>query len=75
MAVNFASASAGAYVTIANEQEDADNRLVAELTSKGHHATFVRCDVTNWASATAAFKHATNSRHANLSTWQPSLRA
>lgn len=51
-------AAAGAYVTIADVLEDVGQQTAADLTAKGQHVTFVRCDVSDWASATAAFKHA-----------------
>lgn len=47
----------GAYITIADLQQDAGKKLVDEL---GERATFVRCDTTDWESSAAAFKHAAN---------------
>lgn len=47
--------SHGAYVTIADLQDDAGEKLTAEL---GERTTFVHCDTTDWESSAAAFKHA-----------------
>jgi 5'-hydroxyaverantin dehydrogenase len=47
----------GAYITIADLQDDLGNKLVKEL---GDRATFVHCNTTDWDSLTAAFKHAAN---------------
>ncbi|KAL1898575.1 hypothetical protein Sste5346_003479 [Sporothrix stenoceras] len=58
LATTLEWAAAGAYVTIADVLEDAGQQTAADLTAKGQHVTFVRCDVSDWSSATAAFKHA-----------------
>lgn len=47
----------GAYITLADLQDDAGQKLAQEL---GHRASFVRCDTTDWDSSAAAFKHAAN---------------
>ena len=51
-------ASAGAYVTVADVQDKMGNELVKEITASGGKATYVHCDVTNYESSAAAFKHA-----------------
>jgi 5'-hydroxyaverantin dehydrogenase len=53
-----ALAEAGAYVTIADINEKDAQETVTDLTSKGHHAQFIRTDVTSWESLTGAFKAA-----------------
>lgn len=53
-------ANNGAYVTIADVTEDNGKALASKLTSQGKHASFVKCDTTNWTSSVAAFKHAVN---------------
>ncbi|KAJ9663822.1 hypothetical protein H2198_000582 [Neophaeococcomyces mojaviensis] len=50
----------GAYVTIADIQDEAGKKHADELTSKGYNVTFVHCDTTSWTSSVAAFKHAAN---------------
>ena len=50
----------GAYVTLADLNKDDGEAAAADLTSKGYNVTFVRCDVTDWTSSVAAFKHAVN---------------
>lgn len=50
--------SHGAYVTVADLQDQAGEKLAQEL---GDRVTFVHCDTTNWESSAAAFKHAANS--------------
>ncbi|KAK3708659.1 hypothetical protein LTR37_011381 [Vermiconidia calcicola] len=45
----------GAYVTLADLQDDLGQNLAKEL---GDRATFVHCDTTDWESSAAAFKHA-----------------
>ena len=47
----------GAYITIADLQEDLGNNLVKDL---GDRSTFVKCNTTDWDSLAAAFKHAAN---------------
>ena len=47
----------GAYICIADLQDDLGNKLVKEL---GDRATFVHCNTTDWESLAAAFKHAAN---------------
>lgn len=47
----------GAYITIADLQDDLGNKLVKEL---GDRTTFVHCNTTEWESLAAAFKHAAN---------------
>ena len=47
----------GAYITIADLQTEAGEQLSKEL---GERTTFVYCDVTDWASTAAAFRHAAN---------------
>ena len=49
--------SHGAYVTLADLQDNAGQELAKKL---GERATFVRCDTTDWESSAAAFKHAAN---------------
>jgi len=51
-------ANAGAYVTIADVQDAAGQRVAADLTAKGAHVSYVHCDTTDWRSSVAAFKHA-----------------
>ena len=51
-------AAHGAYVTIADVQDDLGNEVVAKLTAEGQHVSYVHCDITNWESSNAAFKHA-----------------
>jgi 5'-hydroxyaverantin dehydrogenase len=50
----------GAYVTIADIQDEAGKKAAERLTAEGHHVSFVHCDTTNWESSNAAFKHAAN---------------
>lgn len=45
----------GAYVTIADVQDELGQKLTKEL---GDRATFVHCDTTDWDQSAAAFKHA-----------------
>lgn len=45
----------GAYITIADQNEDLGQKLTKEL---GERTTFVKCDTTNWESSAAAFQHA-----------------
>ncbi len=47
----------GAYITLADLQDQAGQKLAKEL---GERATFVHCDTTNWESSAAAFMHAGN---------------
>lgn len=47
----------GAYITIADQNEELGQKLVKEL---GERTTFVRCDTTDWESSAAAFQHAAN---------------
>lgn len=49
--------SHGAYITIADVQDDLGHKLTQEL---GERTTFVHCDTTDWESSAAAFKHAAN---------------
>jgi NAD(P)-dependent dehydrogenase (short-subunit alcohol dehydrogenase family) len=49
--------SHGAYVTIADVQDDLGKKLTDEL---GERTSFVHCDTTDWDSSAAAFKHAAN---------------
>ncbi len=51
-------AAHGAYVTIADVQDDLGNEIVAKLTAEGQHVSYVHCDITDWESSLAAFKHA-----------------
>ncbi len=53
--------SHGAYVTIADVQDDLGKKLTDEL---GERTTFVHCNTTDWEESAAAFKHA--------ATWAPS---
>ena len=53
-------ASHGAYVTIADLDEANGTRLATDLTAKGGHVAFAKCDTTDWASSVAAFKQAVN---------------
>lgn len=50
----------GAYVTLADVQDELGQNHAADLTSKGYKVTFVHCDTTSWSSSVAAFKHAVN---------------
>ena len=45
----------GAFVTIADLNDDLGHRLTKEL---GDRTTFVHCNTTDWESSAAAFKHA-----------------
>ena len=47
----------GAYLTLADLQDDLGDKLTQEL---GERATFVHCDTTDWESSASAFKHAAN---------------
>ena len=47
----------GAYITVADLQDDLGQKLTQEL---GDRTTFVHCDTTDWESSAAAFKHAAN---------------
>jgi 5'-hydroxyaverantin dehydrogenase len=51
-----ALAEAGAYVTIADINEKDAGETVEALKSKGHHAQFVKTDVSSWEALVAAFK-------------------
>jgi len=51
-------AEAGAHVTIADINEKEAEETVQELTSKGHHAQFIKTDVSSWDSLVAAFNAA-----------------
>lgn len=51
-------AESGAYVTIADIQEEAGQKAASELRKKGYQVTFVRTDVADWTSSVVAFKHA-----------------
>ncbi|KAK3117638.1 hypothetical protein LTR53_000766 [Teratosphaeriaceae sp. CCFEE 6253] len=51
-------AESGAYVTIADLQDELGHALVARLTDQGHKVSYVHCDTTDWGSAAAAFQHA-----------------
>lgn len=53
-------AESGAYVTIADIQEEAGSKIASGLADKGYKVTFVRVDVSDWNSSLAAFKHAVN---------------
>ncbi|KAF2112760.1 hypothetical protein BDV96DRAFT_156951 [Lophiotrema nucula] len=53
-----AFASAGAFVTIADLQEDAGAIAALDLTSRGLKVQFARCNVTNFESQWTAFKSA-----------------
>lgn len=50
----------GAYVTIADVQEERGKELAARLSAEGKHVSFVECDTSDWASSVGAFKHAVN---------------
>jgi len=50
----------GAYVTLADVQDDLGHKHTADLSSKGYKVTYVHCDTTSWSSSVAAFKHAVN---------------
>ncbi|KAK5081073.1 hypothetical protein LTR70_009335 [Exophiala xenobiotica] len=50
----------GAYVTLADLNKDDGEAAAADLTAKGYKVSFVQCDVTDWTSSVAAFKHAAN---------------
>ena len=51
-------AAYGAYVTIADVQDKLGEEVVAKLTAEGQKVSYVHCDITNWESSMAAFKHA-----------------
>ncbi|KAI5238877.1 hypothetical protein E4T43_07086 [Aureobasidium subglaciale] len=55
-------AAAGAYVTIADIQDEATvgNALIDEFTKLGQHVNYVCCDVTDWDSQVASFQSAVN---------------
>lgn len=53
-------AANGAYVTIADVQDDLGRELAERLCGKGNFVTFVHCDISNWDSSKAAFRHAVN---------------
>jgi 5'-hydroxyaverantin dehydrogenase len=57
-AIKFAAA--GAYVTLADVQDQQGEKLAKQIIDDGGKATYVHCDVCDFASATAAFKHAVN---------------
>ena len=50
----------GAYVTIADMQDTLGTDLSKDLTSQGHHCTFISCNTTSYESSLAAFKHCIN---------------
>lgn len=50
----------GAYVTIADLQDELGQGLAKRLTEAGHKVSYVQCDTTDWQSSAAAFKHAVN---------------
>jgi 5'-hydroxyaverantin dehydrogenase len=49
--------SYGAFITIADVQDELGQKLTAEL---GERTTFIHCDTTSWEESAAAFKHAAN---------------
>lgn len=51
-------ARVGARVTIADLYSSAGKSIAADLTSQGYSVTFASCDVTEYSSCVAAFKHA-----------------
>jgi 5'-hydroxyaverantin dehydrogenase len=48
----------GAYVTIADVNEELGQDLAKTLCAKGGKVSFVRCDTSDWESCVAAFQHA-----------------
>ena len=50
----------GAYITIADMQEELGQALTKKLNDEGAKISFVKCNTTDWDSLTAAFKHAIN---------------
>ena len=50
----------GAYVTIADLQDDLGKQLAQRLSNEGHKVSYVHCDTTDWKSSAAAFRHAAN---------------
>ena len=50
----------GAYITIADMQEELGEALTKKLNDAGGHVSFVKCNTTDWDSSVAAFKHAIN---------------
>lgn len=50
----------GAIVTIADANREAGEKVASELKSKDLQVSYVFCDVTDWQSLVAAFKHAVN---------------
>lgn len=59
IAIRFAAA--GAFVTIADLEQDAGSQLANDITDGNGHATFVHCDVTDYQSCVLAFKYALES--------------
>jgi len=57
-AIALAYAEKGAYVTIADINEELGNKYTKELQAKGLHVQFITTDVTSWTSQIAAFKTA-----------------
>lgn len=49
-----ALAAAGAYVTMADIQEDVASKVEQDLVGKGYKVRFVKTDVTSWSSQVAA---------------------
>jgi 5'-hydroxyaverantin dehydrogenase len=50
----------GAWITIADKDEELGKALAEKLRSHGKHVQFVYCDATDWTSSAAAFKAAVN---------------
>ncbi|KAF2095800.1 NAD(P)-binding protein [Rhizodiscina lignyota] len=50
----------GAYVTIADYDEERGKKLAEKLSSEGGSVSFVRCNTASWDDCVAAFKHAVN---------------
>ena len=58
LATSTKFAAHGAYVTIADVQDKLGEEVVAKLTAEGQKVSYVHCDITDWDSSVAAFKHA-----------------
>jgi len=57
-AIGLAYAEKGAYVTLADINEELGNEYAKKLHEKGLHVQFISADVTSWTSQVAAFKAA-----------------
>jgi 5'-hydroxyaverantin dehydrogenase len=55
LAIATALANAGVHTTLADLNASSGEAAVASFNAKGHTATFIKTDVTNWDSLAAAF--------------------